>query len=171
MIANTMLYEQLNDSYDLFKLDILNIIQVNVTEVSQDTVSFLKSRPWWNTSYLVFQTYIEKMYEGTHIVSTPDIVGIYSIFKINTLHIPNQNTCIIKMDTSMCHNNCGKLYFHDQSNRVFTGYALSADGLWRHHSWILSKNNVIIETTESRLIYLGYDSTSEYDEILNTLTY
>lgn len=161
MISEQMLHNQLNNSGNLD----LDIVQMNITEVSRDRIAFLTSRPWWNTTYSIFQSYIEKIYNGTHIVSTPEIEGTYSILKINTIHIPNQNTCIIKMDKSMCHNNCGKLYFSDQSNRIFTGYALSADGLWRHHSWVLSKDDNIIETTELRLIYLGYDSTSEYDNL------
>ena len=37
---------------------------------------------------------------------------------------------------------------------VGTGYALSDDGLWRSHSWVLTKKR-IIETTVSRVKYLG----------------
>ena len=68
------------------------------------------------------------------------------------------NVCsvkLIEMQTSGCHDNCEILNLFNDSNKVFTGYALSSDGLWRFHSWCVDENNYIIETTESRLLYYG----------------
>ncbi len=37
-----------------------------------------------------------------------------------------------------------------------TGFALSDDGAWRYHSWLVeSDTNKIVETTRSRLAYYG----------------
>ena len=43
-----------------------------------------------------------------------------------------------------------------------TGYALSADSVWRPHSWVWDvKRKRIIETTEKRLIYFGVIDRTE----------
>jgi hypothetical protein len=41
--------------------------------------------------------------------------------------------------------------------RIATGYTLSADGLWRQHSWGLDAGDGrVLETTERRVRYRGY---------------
>ena len=40
------------------------------------------------------------------------------------------------------------------------GYALSGDGLWREHSWLLA-DKAVVETTESRLLYHGFVRTDD----------
>jgi hypothetical protein len=40
--------------------------------------------------------------------------------------------------------------------RIATGYALSSDGLWRQHSWLVDKKNRTYETTMPRLLYYGF---------------
>ena len=45
-----------------------------------------------------------------------------------------------------------------------TGYALSDDGLWRQHSWLIAKPGrrwTVIETTCRRLLYYGVVLTEE----------
>ena len=39
--------------------------------------------------------------------------------------------------------------------RLVTGYALSDDGLWRQHSWVMD-DQVIYETTVKRTQYYGF---------------
>lgn len=61
-------------------------------------------------------------------------------------------------DYSNCHSSSQKFYFANRkSTKVCTGYALSEDGLWRSHSWILlmGKNNIIECTPTRRLVYYG----------------
>jgi hypothetical protein len=42
--------------------------------------------------------------------------------------------------------------------KITTGWALSDDGLWRQHSWIL-RGKTVIETTETRVRYFGVTLT------------
>jgi hypothetical protein len=39
--------------------------------------------------------------------------------------------------------------------KIATGWALSTDGIWRQHTWLLKKTG-IFETTSYRLLYYGY---------------
>ncbi len=56
---------------------------------------------------------------------------------------------------SWCHWNVAALYTANSNRRICYGYGLSADGLWRQHTWALDRR-VIIETTERRVLYYGY---------------
>jgi len=56
---------------------------------------------------------------------------------------------------SDCHRNSAKLLRAGKAAGIGTGYALSADGLWRQHTWGLSSDDVVLETTESREQYWG----------------
>jgi len=41
-----------------------------------------------------------------------------------------------------------------------TGYAISADSLWRQHSWCYDRRRQrVVETTERRVAYLGFRMT------------
>ena len=54
-----------------------------------------------------------------------------------------------------CHNNAIALWDSGKCTGIGTGYALSVDGLWRHHSWGVTKSSKIIETTDKREGYFG----------------
>lgn len=82
------------------------------------------------------------------------------------------NTVIqpIKGDTSRCHSNSANLWYnnrnsceeHDFAVIICTGYALSEDGIWRQHTWLVMaapRSNNIIETTEKRIAYFGFGMT------------
>ena len=63
-----------------------------------------------------------------------------------------------------CHKNSCSLWEYEQDNTVIcTGYALSYDGLWRPHSWVIRVNIgediKLIETTKERVAYYGYGMT------------
>ena len=68
---------------------------------------------------------------------------------------------MLKGEPCNCHRNACALY---QDNiygdmRICTGYALSNDGMWRQHSWLVlhqNEENIIIETTEPRIAYFGF---------------
>lgn len=70
---------------------------------------------------------------------------------------------------SGCHSNSSFIFKKNQNDpdvdiRLATGYALSEDGMWRQHTWLVSINpieNVIIETTVEREAYFGFVMTSE----------
>lgn len=73
----------------------------------------------------------------------------------------------IKGRVSQCHDNsveyvCKK----PEKRKLYTGYALSEDHLWRQHSWVIENNDTIVETTEKRLCYFGYEATRMLNEYL-----
>ena len=61
-----------------------------------------------------------------------------------------------EMAENSCHWNVATLWLRGREDlvAVATGYALSADGLWRQHSWGM-RHNAIFETTEIRTCYFG----------------
>lgn len=47
---------------------------------------------------------------------------------------------------------------------IAPGYALSIDGMWRQHSWMMlrgARSVKIIETTEKRVAYFGFVMTQK----------
>lgn len=64
---------------------------------------------------------------------------------------------------SQCHRNSALCWEANADRLVLaTGYALSADGLWRQHSWCVKIDGNkprIVETTERRVAYFGFVMT------------
>jgi hypothetical protein len=58
--------------------------------------------------------------------------------------------------TSACHQNAAAIWRSHKSNVVgiATGYALTRDGLWRQHSWVVLRDG-LLETTVKRTKYFG----------------
>ena len=79
-------------------------------------------------------------------------------------------TKMMKGRASRCHSNSCELYEMNRDTHeiaIVTGYALSKDGLWRQHSWLVQRNFRsinIIETTEKRVLYFGFVMTNEEAE-------
>ena len=79
---------------------------------------------------------------------------------------------MMKGRPSQCHSNSAELWGVNKNNPDFkvllaTGLALSGDGLWRQHTWLVQvkpRSNQIIETTEKRVAYFGYLMTDEEAE-------
>lgn len=73
----------------------------------------------------------------------------------------------IRGEPSQCHSNVAHLYFELPNSSIVTGYALSRDGMWRQHSWLLH-NNTVIETTLKRIQYYGFVlDIDEVEEFVN----
>lgn len=63
---------------------------------------------------------------------------------------------------SQCHSNSA--YCWDENRelcKICTGYALSSDGMWRQHSWVVTNDGEVVETTEKRTRYFGYVLTED----------
>lgn len=66
-----------------------------------------------------------------------------------------------------CHSNSCELYELNKDLAelaIATGYALSKDGLWRQHSWLVKRNTRsvrVIETTTRRILYFGFIMSDE----------
>lgn len=74
-------------------------------------------------------------------------------------------TRMIKGEMSQCHkNSCALWELNKNLLMIATGYALSDDGMWRQHSWLVHikpRKNKIIETTTPRVAYFGFVMTEE----------
>lgn len=63
---------------------------------------------------------------------------------------------LMPMEKAQCHNNSRMLSMLRKGCVHYTGWALSDDGCWRQHSWVLENDTHLIETTTEREIYFGY---------------
>lgn len=76
-------------------------------------------------------------------------------------------TRLMQGDPSQCHRNSCYLWeenIKEHEVAIATGYALSKDGMWRQHSWLMHRKHrsvEIIETTEIRVAYFGYVMTCD----------
>ena len=70
------------------------------------------------------------------------------------------NAKLMRGEPSRCHANSANLWEQNkEATRICTGYALSEDGMWRQHSWLVwhkSRSNQIVETTAKRIAYYGF---------------
>lgn len=75
---------------------------------------------------------------------------------------------MMKGRPSQCHQNSCLLWDNNKDiSRICTGYALSEDGIWRQHSWVVQckpNSNLIIETTVKRVAYFGFAMNEEQSE-------
>lgn len=131
--------------------------------VDKSTVTFLRGKTWWNHIHSKFQSYIDEKFPGTHLVAMPCVDSVDTIMKSNKIFIPGDNIKLYPMERGDCHNNVRMMFLLNTNMKMktYTGYGLSDDGLWRFHSWISDENDNIVETTDKRLIYIGYDNTTE----------
>ena len=66
---------------------------------------------------------------------------------------------VVEMGANNCHLNVARLRT-SRRGHIASGWALSIDGLWREHSWLVKSvstaSEYLIETTVSWLLYHGY---------------
>jgi hypothetical protein len=74
--------------------------------------------------------------------------------------LPGQRGRVIPGEPCACHRNVAQLWDTLRPlSGIMTGYALSPDGLWRQHSWLVvlgSRGPVVVETTTTRFVYFGF---------------
>ncbi|MBQ0904544.1 hypothetical protein [Micromonospora sp. U21] len=61
----------------------------------------------------------------------------------------------VQGDAGECHRNVAALWIDGVIESIGTGYALSADELWRQHSWGVERDGALVETTDERRAYVG----------------
>ena len=143
------------------KSDLVNLQQKLKDEVlAQDHIETLKTKPWWTDNHYVLQLNLEKICPGTHLVSVPwDSDSLKWLLEGGILTISRKDNVIFTpMATSSCHDNCEDLLRSGKIIKYYTGYALSCDRLWRYHSWGITSDNKIVETTQPRIAYLSNES-------------
>lgn len=69
---------------------------------------------------------------------------------------------LFKGKPCQCHSNTCDLWEQNRNEyevAIATGYALSEDGIWRQHSWMMlrgCRSVKVIETTKKRIAYFGF---------------
>lgn len=97
-------------------------------------------------------------YGGRELVYVPECPIVTNRMLIEQGQAFNPDVTGVRMMPSMpnhCHDNCIAWWRWDRSSRLVHGYALSEDGLWRNHSWMLDGKDRIVETTVEREKYYG----------------
>lgn len=71
-------------------------------------------------------------------------------------------------EACQCHSNSARIWEQNKDKTtICTGYALSTDGMWRQHSWLIHRkprSNKIVETTRPRVLYYGFALTPDMCE-------
>lgn len=127
-------------------------------EIEVGRLNFLRSR--WNVFHNKMNGILNSIVRNTAMVAVPwDGVIILEMLMGNWLvRSPDQNDIVfVEMELGKCHDNVEQLYDECQIEESYEGYALSRDGLWRHHSWGVDGEGKIVETTEKRLCYVAVD--------------
>ena len=154
-----------DDAKELSASSSIEAIQKRIEKVSNETIDFLVTRPWWDKTFDALQVITVELVPNTHVVAHHDPISMVcakllcgSSEKVYQTFVSDSKDVIIKKGTpGDCHNNLRRLLQKNIVDRWLIGFALSDDGLWRHHSWGLMKNGQLMETTKVRLIYLGVD--------------
>lgn len=96
---------------------------------------------------------------GTEVVWAFTDSYVLSQLETRLVFLKGSTARLVPGYSSQCHDNAADnadLYDY----RVWTGWALSADGLWRPHSWNSLPDDPslpqLIETTVPRLVYAGF---------------
>lgn len=140
--------------------------------MNKDWVDRIADRPWFQSSKKL-DDFLQGLFSGTHAGpwSTTQVIA-----KPAVDYLINQGELWVdpvfwEMERTRCHDNVACLYEDGMVDDVYTGLALTEDGMWRSHSWgmrlVPDENDEpvweLVETTEPRLMYFGVPDP-EYDE-------
>lgn len=97
-------------------------------------------------------------YGGTRMIyrSEPDLKKL-----LRSGAVFDEAAELIAGEEGTCHANASRIWHENQEElAIGTGYALSDDGLWRQHSWLVRKEPIagqyrLLETTIKRIKYFG----------------
>lgn len=163
----------------------------NIAEVNPQWKENLKERWWEDQNIKSYQNFLEQgVITGC---TTPEETYKQFLFLHNVLlAIGGSETCfpcfepdmeailfrgryfsgkskMMKGKPCQCHSNSCKLWVKNHEEHdvaICTGYALSADGMWRQHSWLIwrqkdENKETVIETTKKRKAYYGFVMTKD----------
>lgn len=102
---------------------------------------------------------------GTHVI-LPVIEEDLSKILRRGRTLPGKGSRTMRGRPISCHSNMARLWKNNNGRiLIFTGYALSWDGVWRQHSWGWDKvDKRVIETTEKRTLYFGFPMSDKEAE-------
>jgi hypothetical protein len=95
---------------------------------------------------------------GCHLVAPPTRPDGNVLHLIRSGFIMQGPVVMKRMDRNSCHQNASKLWIERKHGVVAigTGYALDHDGgLWRQHTWGITRIGSIVETTYIQEKYFG----------------
>lgn len=73
---------------------------------------------------------------------------------------------MMKGEPCQCHRNSALCWDENRELcTICTGYALTRDGMWRQHTWVVTNSGLVIETTMKRVQYFGFMMTPEECEL------
>lgn len=129
-------------------------------KASEDLINFLQKRPWYQPIHTQFQKFLDENVPGSCVVAMNDDESAEALTKINEIFSPviGNKIVMVEMVPSQCHNNCAFLHHKYPRFKLYYGWVLSDCGRWRNHSWLINQDGNIIETTEERHIYIGYQT-------------
>jgi hypothetical protein len=153
--------------------DLLKSIESELDPVTDEWIqrrlAFQKERE--NELSIEFQTRLESLVPNTYLVYNQDSSVDHSInlllqgglvrFWTKDDIILKKHDLSVTMYRNRCHENCDNLLAEDEIDKYFSGFTLSDDRLWRYHSWTVSFEDKIMETTCKRLIYLTNEVIEE----------
>ena len=127
------------------------------TRPTEEHIIVLKSKPWYTQEHDQINLILNVFAPGSQIVAMPKSHSHTNLDQIICKFFNRQTNPYkqIKLLDGFCHDNCELLFKIKQIKSIYSGYALSSDGLWRFHSWGFDYDNKLVETTESRLCYYG----------------
>ena len=130
-----------------------------------------EKEPWMNNTGLLLLHKKLLSFGGVRTVLPRVEVDLGSIMGRGQLWL-GSNYMMMPGTPSQCHrNSCACWEANKHRTILCTGYALSEDGLWRQHSWLVDfRFQRVVETTVPRVAYFGFAMTKEeaekfYEEI------
>lgn len=98
---------------------------------------------------------------GVCIRQEPDLENILSRGR----RFPGKSI-MMKGEPCQCHMNSAMCWDANREIcKICTGYALTRDGMWRQHSWVVTNEGLVVETTMKRISYFGFIMTEDECEI------
>lgn len=110
--------------------------------------------PGYAEAFTLLESFMVKDHPNTSVVVTPWACP-YLIDLLAGGHVMNGKVRKVGGEHSGCHSNIAKRYLAEKIHAIGTGFGLSDDGLWREHSWGLTKTGIIVESTVARTVYYG----------------
>lgn len=157
-------YDGMKEELDELVAEMRRIQLILDTCPTVDTQTSDKQSPPQATDFSIPKTDAQKQLQdkllalgGTKVIHLPD-----SYLQEHLKHgksYEGYDAVLNEMEKSQCHSNSAKLWLLKPSTRrIATGYALSSDGIWRQHTWVIETNaHWILETTVPRTRYFGVE--------------
>lgn len=116
-----------------------------------------KLQPGWAAKWAKLENFLLQL--GGDDVVVPVVIDDWFVDWMDedrTVSIgANCPMALMEGDTNQCHRNTAQLLLDGIADTIYTGYALSEDGLWRQHSWAENRQGILLETTTERRCYVG----------------